>query len=370
MPTVTIVLPTYNGEKYIRHSINSILEQSYEDWELIVVDDCSIDNTLEIILEYEKIDRRISVIHNNVNMNLPASLNIGFRYAKGRYLTWTSDDNIYMPKALTVMIERLEATNCAMVCADMDIIDEDGKIQQGLVSKYKDEELCRRNTVGACFMYRREVLDNVGYYDTELFYVEDYDYWLRIKKRYGKIERIDQILYKFRYHEKSLSFSKMKNVQLALYKLRKKHFDFILGNLGEEKEILASLYYEMLEMQCIDTEMIRKFQEYLPEIVSDLPGSHGKYIIFGAGKYGRMALDKLEDKANFFADNDFRKIGDHINGKEILSYDRMISLVDQYDVMIAVHGDKIYSIICQLLKSGVSSYCSLQMYNFRTFSDM
>lgn len=88
MPEISIVLPTYNGEKYLKQSIESILGQTYTDWELIVVNDCSTDSTQEIIDFYRKKDTRIRTIFNYTNQKLPESLNIGFREAKGEYFTW------------------------------------------------------------------------------------------------------------------------------------------------------------------------------------------------------------------------------------------------------------------------------------------
>ena len=107
MPKVSIVLPCYNGEKYLRESINSIIKQTYQDWELIIVDDCSVDRSLEIAYEYMKNDSRIKVIHNESNCKLPCSLNIGFANATGELLSWTSDDNIYYPEALEIMVDAL-----------------------------------------------------------------------------------------------------------------------------------------------------------------------------------------------------------------------------------------------------------------------
>ncbi len=78
MPKVSIVLPTYNGEKYIRESVESIINQSFTDWELIIVDDCSTDHTAMIVDQYASEDFRIKVIHNKKNQKLPQSLNIGF----------------------------------------------------------------------------------------------------------------------------------------------------------------------------------------------------------------------------------------------------------------------------------------------------
>ena len=113
MPKVSIVLPTYNGEKYIKESIESILSQTLTDWELIIVNDCSKDTTASIISEYASEDDRIKIITNEQNQKLPESLNIGFRQACGEYLTWTSDDNMYKPQALKTMRNVLW---CARIC--------------------------------------------------------------------------------------------------------------------------------------------------------------------------------------------------------------------------------------------------------------
>lgn len=108
MPRVSIVLPTYNGERYIRASIESILNQTYKDWELIIVNDASIDSTIDIVNEYVQRDSRIRVITNSTNKKLPESLNIGFESTSGEYLTWTSDDNMYKPKAIEFMVNHLD----------------------------------------------------------------------------------------------------------------------------------------------------------------------------------------------------------------------------------------------------------------------
>ena len=103
MPKVSIVLPTYNGEDYLRESIESVISQTFTDWELIIVNDCSTDSTPKIAEAYAAKDCRIRVIHNEKNQKLPNSLNIGFESASGDYLTWTSDDNIFHHEALIKM---------------------------------------------------------------------------------------------------------------------------------------------------------------------------------------------------------------------------------------------------------------------------
>src|SRR5688572_20908989 len=106
---VSIVLPTFNGSRYLAESIESCLAQTYRAWELIIVDDCSTDETPSIIKSFEARDSRIRSIRNQKNLKLPGSLNAGFAEAKGALFTWTSDDNLYRPNALEVMVAEIES---------------------------------------------------------------------------------------------------------------------------------------------------------------------------------------------------------------------------------------------------------------------
>ena len=113
---VSIVLPVFNGEKFIKDSIESVLNQTFKDFELIIVNDCSTDSTPDIINSYAEKDSRIKIINNKTNLKLPQSLNVGFKNAKGEYYTWTSDDNIYKENAIEYMASFLDKNkNTALV---------------------------------------------------------------------------------------------------------------------------------------------------------------------------------------------------------------------------------------------------------------
>jgi glycosyltransferase involved in cell wall biosynthesis len=99
-PLVSIILPTYNGSQYLSEAIESCLHQTYENWELILVDDCSTDATPQIIGRYVGRDPRIRSIRHASNKKLPEALNTGHAAAQGEYLMWTSDDNRLLPAAI------------------------------------------------------------------------------------------------------------------------------------------------------------------------------------------------------------------------------------------------------------------------------
>lgn len=214
-PQISIVLPTYNGEEYLSYSIQSILNQTYQDWELIIVNDCSTDQTSSIIEEFSKKDGRIKVITNEYNRKLPKSLNIGFSQARGKYLTWTSDDNEYYPTALEKMHRFLEENNnVGMVYANCLVVSENKENTYWGNKDATPENLLMTNVCGACFLYRKSVAEIIGEYNCNLFLAEDHDYWLRIKLKY-KIERIPEELYLYRQHSKNLTNTRKKE---AFYK--------------------------------------------------------------------------------------------------------------------------------------------------------
>lgn len=365
MSRVSIVLPTYNGEKYIRESIDSILNQSFTDWELIIVDDCSTDNTPEIVEQYAANDARIKVIHNQENQKLPQSLNIGFEHSKGEFLTWTSDDNYYLPTALERMYTYLVANeDVYLVCADMEMIDSVGK-EVGKFKCYNIPRLFYRNGIGACFMYRRVVAEQIGGYDKELFLIEDYDYWLRLLKRYGSssIRNIEEILYVYRVHENSLTVIKREQVKKKTAYLQRKNLDWILEKLKDEKIHLWRMYHDCIHINEDMHDIQKKVLAYAPEFGIDLSkeDKNKRVIIFGAGGYGKKAADYLKGRVAYFADSDEAKVGSYKNGIKIISTRELFQIYSAYNILIAVQSEeKMLEILHFLYENGVRECCTYQ----------
>ncbi len=201
---VSIVLPTYNGTRYVEQAIDSCLGQTYSNWELIIVDDASTDDTPAKIARYVQMDRRIRSVCHTENRKLPAALNTGFTHAKGDYLTWTSDDNYYRPEALAEMVTFLrDHTDVGVVYTDWSIVDEaDAFVER--VKVLEPQTLLNGNYIGPCFLYRRQVQDAVGAYSGDLFLAEDYDFWLRASIHY-RLRPHHKDLYHYRARKNSLS---------------------------------------------------------------------------------------------------------------------------------------------------------------------
>ena len=369
-PVVSIVLPTYNGAKYIRESLDSILAQTFQDWELIIVNDCSADETPQIAAEYAKKDERVRIIHNGVNQRLPESLNIGFRTALGKYLTWTSDDNRYLPTALARMVEELDNNNdCPMVCADMYYIDAKGNIT-GKAPGYDEYYMLSKDLIGACFLYRRKVLDIVGEYDSSRVYVEDYDYWLRIYKHVGKIIRIPHILYEYRAHNGSLTATKMSEIRKQAVLLWSEYRKEFLNQYCNDKKVLCEIYYYFVMANGRDKELARDIEKLVPELAYENNGllKDKKIFIFGSGDFGSRAVEMVKNNVIGFIDNDKNKIGTEKAGMPIISFEEYCSKYKkQADILVAVSGRYIYEIIHQILEAGIGEYYTYQQLQLSNF---
>jgi glycosyltransferase involved in cell wall biosynthesis len=194
------------------------------DFELIIVDDCSQDQTPAIIDEFAQADSRIKVIRNKQNRKLPTSLNIGFAQACGVYHTWTSDDNVYSPTALEEMLGFLEnhrhtdIVYCDYVKADQ----QTGQAREWIVKDI--DYIGRGNPVGACFMYKSQVFNTLKGYDEDLFCVEDYDFWLRAYRNGFKFSPLHKKLYIYRCHGGSLTETRKEQIQAMASKLNENHF--------------------------------------------------------------------------------------------------------------------------------------------------
>jgi glycosyltransferase involved in cell wall biosynthesis len=199
---VTIVLPTYNGTKYLGRSLASCLAQTHPRLEVVVVDDGSGPEVARIVETYD--DSRIRYLRHPVNRGLPAALNTGFAAARGQLLTWTSDDNYYAPDAIEQMVRFLSTHgDVDFVYADAWQIDADGDVV-GSLRVPPPEWLKVKNRVGGCFLYRRAVYEALGDYDSRAVLAEDYDYWLRIMQRFT-MQRLFCSLYYYRFHDHSLT---------------------------------------------------------------------------------------------------------------------------------------------------------------------
>lgn len=258
---VSIILPTYNGEKYIRTSVDSCLSQTYTNIELIIVNDCSKDNTLAIAEAYAKQDARVKIINNPINKKLPLSLNEGFKNASGSYYTWTSDDNYYSPTAIETMVKTIEETGKDLVYANYKIIDDEGKVTDDKFFGDINQSFVKWLGCGACFLYKKEVHDRNNGYDPSTFLIEDYDFFLRAFLHSSFEYMPLQDLYYYRHHDASLT-SAMADAVFDIQKIVvEKRMPLLIPKLSKQDQIL--LYRKYTVYYSVFKNNIRKAKKYL-----------------------------------------------------------------------------------------------------------
>jgi glycosyltransferase involved in cell wall biosynthesis len=143
---VSIGLPVYNGEKYLKEAVDSILSQSYKDFELIIVDNASIDKTQQICIEFAKKDSRVKYYRNKENIGGPANYNLSFKLASGKYFKWAAYDDVLHPEYLDRCVKVLDEDPSIVLChSRVGCIDEKGV----LVGNYDDRTLPRINSLKA-----------------------------------------------------------------------------------------------------------------------------------------------------------------------------------------------------------------------------
>ncbi|TVQ19765.1 MAG: glycosyltransferase family 2 protein [Leptolyngbya sp. DLM2.Bin15] len=210
-PTVSVVLPVYNAERYVAQSIESVLSQTFTDFELLIGDDCSSDRSLDIINHYAAQDARIQVIQNPENYGGGKTRNCLIAQAKGTYVAAMDADDISLPDRLALQVQFLE-DHPEVVCLGgaHDLIDGDGRLLTRLHLPEQDEEIQSLALAGhgsichPCAMIRRSVLKDLGGYDEAMISAQDLDLWLRLGER-GQLANLPDAILKYRLHANSVS---------------------------------------------------------------------------------------------------------------------------------------------------------------------
>ncbi len=220
MPTISIVMPVYNAEKFLREAIESILNQSCTDFELIIVDDGSIDHSPKILQSYH--DPRIVLITNEANSGIVESLNRGIKKAHGRYICRMDADDVSLPERLETQLEFMEIhPEVAVLGTNTIMIDERGDTVGTESYPVTHREIMKTIFIHNPFahgtvMMRMEILRECGMYDKRFLHNEDFDLWLRIARKY-QVANLPLPSVKRRIHHESITFAR--ETELVRYRI-------------------------------------------------------------------------------------------------------------------------------------------------------
>ena len=226
-PKISVLMPVYNTEKYIAEAIESILSQTFKDFEFIIVDDCSTDKTLEIIQKYAKIDNRIIALRNEKNLKICKALNKGIEIAKGKYIArMDADDWSYSDRLEKQFKFMEENSEIGISGGTMKVCDEKLKVLNQRRYNLSDKEIRKKLFRYSPFSHplviiRKNILDKAGFYNPDLVYAEDYDLYFRIGK-FSKFGNLKDVILKYRMLENNSTSEKLKEMELKTLEIRKK----------------------------------------------------------------------------------------------------------------------------------------------------
>lgn len=213
-PFVSVVMPAYNAEKYISEAIESILNQTFKDFEFIIIDDGSKDKTWEIVQDYAEKDERIVAVRNEKNLKICKTLNKGVKISKGKYIARMDSDDWSYQDRLKKQIDFMEShLNVVVSGGHVEVSDENLSILY--LKKYPllDKDIRKKMFIynpftHPCVIFRSDVIKTENpTYDHSFYDAEDYDLYFRLGKK-GEMANIKEILLKYRVSSGSISFKR------------------------------------------------------------------------------------------------------------------------------------------------------------------
>ncbi len=249
MPAVSVILPTYNRSQYLEDAIKSVLAQSYTDFELVVVDDGSSDNTEEIIKSFA--DERIIYIRHQDNKGAAAARNTGIRYAKGEYIAFIDDDDVWLPAKLERLIDKIshlpEKVGVIYAWEEVRSRKDDSlmwMVTPKMKGNLKGEFLYGQKIGGIPFLIRKECFDKVGLFDESLMAAQDWDMLKRIADYY-EFDFVPEVLTIVYRHKEQIS-TNLKNLIKGRERMIEKYKDEFLKYphvLATHYKRLGKLYF-------------------------------------------------------------------------------------------------------------------------------
>ena len=253
-PIVSVVLPAFNEETYIADAIRSILDQTFRDFEFIIVDDGSTDGTGDIIEQYAASDARIVLVRNQENLGLPRSMNTALELARGRYICRMDADDVSYPDRLEKQLAFMESRpDVVIIGGTMEVCSLDMKVICKRIYNLSDAEIRRKLFRYSPFchpgtFFHKEEARKVGGYNEKIFPAEDYDFYFRLG-RVGDFANLPDTIIKMRVNPSGISYSNIRKSEvLTLYVRLKAVFEYGYSMTMADKIYFVAQLASMLVM--------------------------------------------------------------------------------------------------------------------------
>lgn len=214
-PLVSIVIPAYNADPFIAESINSVLQQSFEHWELLIIDDASSDKTVEVVQRFMEKDRRIKLLKLPVNQGSGFARNIGIKASEGGYISFLDADDLWEPHKLQTQLDFMLKNNINVSYSSYELINEEGNRMFEMIKALNVlsfQKLLKANYIGNLTgMYNVQNLGKI--YCPLIRKRQDWGLWLEAVQKAGEAKGIPISLAKYRVRKKSISGNKWEMLQ-------------------------------------------------------------------------------------------------------------------------------------------------------------
>lgn len=290
---VSVIIPTYNRAEFLRSAITSVLNQTYQDFEIIVVDDGSTDNTREVVCSFN--DKRIKYILNEVNKGEAGARNAGIMNSNAEYIAFLDDDDEWLPEKLKLQIDLLENSPAKVGVVYTGYLEVDRSSNKILLqfiptergNIYKDIFL--KNCVGipSTVVLRKACFETLGLFDEKVIYPTDYDMWIRISMGFY-FEYIEKPMVRYYVHENTISSNLGLRIRGIEMMLERYNQIFSLNNKAH------SLYYKRLGVLYCCNGNIKKGRKSFLKAIGLYPFKISNYLYLGLSLLGKNNFMRLQ----------------------------------------------------------------------------
>lgn len=325
-PEISVIMSVYNGETYLAEAIESVLHQTFENFELIVINDCSCDSTGDILTEYASKDSRIKVHNNEVNLRLPASLNKAISLCQGKYIARMDADDICLPDRLAKQYKFMEEHPDVALSSCRFMTMKNGVYASGGAGGRCDSEALRAMLLVANpilhpgVIAKAEVMKQMCY-DTSLTCTEDLELWTRISMAGLKMQLLPECLMLYRLHDKQITSTTLERQHTEVLKIQEKYYRMLLSEMDEPMQAfyIRGVYFR-------EQPDIAKFRDYIKWLRREAKGKLDKNAINYAlleilAEYKRCGVSKSKVAATMLHFNPFFVLFEMIRRKRTAQKD-------------------------------------------------
>lgn len=261
-PEISVIMSVYNGEVYLEEAIESVINQTYKNWELIVINDCSTDKTAEILSDFAEKDERVKVHTNEVNLKLPTSLNKAISLSSGKYIARMDSDDICLPDRLEKQYKFMEENQDVSLSSCRFMTVKNGVYASGGAGGRCDNEALRAMLLVANpilhpgVIAKAEVMKKFKY-DATHTCTEDLELWTRMAMENEKMEILPDCLLIYRLHDKQITSTTLERQHTEVLKIQDKYYGTLLQKMDEDtkKFYIGGIYFK-------ENPDIHRFFEY------------------------------------------------------------------------------------------------------------